>query len=515
MRNLLLHLSILTFLFTVGTATEITTKKPFDSYKNNSVTKNLGFIQKTRTIKLAKKIESSTVNINVKISSDKSLYDIELQKFDALIKDKMALPMFTTNSPNSKALAKSISPLKTKVRKLMTRMLTMTKYLSANKDPFVNSTCKIEIDFIPLEEFQGAYLETHWNLDYLNNSVMEPNLLVHKNEIVYFIYGAETAIDNLLEYATERLTLIENLQSHVTGGQMPMLLHLNPCHGVFSMDNLDIELCETYESGLSCLINLNSHTETETLNMYTLINYDGVEISLGEPENFLAKNKDGHFFILNCIDNEKSSSDLDEFEQCNQQPFDNKCTEHLESKDHFYEVLQNCNFTFAKSEDIVRFADGILIQTKVLTLKELHPNTFTTINILPTRTPVVITTNALLSVTYNRQLNIRPEKVYDSRNLDYTWLSKEQIMLIHSKAAKERLLKSIELDDYIDMAYGVFLLLLTPGSVYAIKLCISSGLFKKGCCKLRKQKPNKTNYKINKGVLKRSPNIALTSITNA
>jgi hypothetical protein len=306
---------------------------------------------------------------------------------------------------------------------------------------------------------------------------MEPNLLVHKNEIVYFIYGAETAIDNLLEYATERLTLIENLQSHVTGGQMPMLLHLNPCHGVFSMDNLDVELCETHESGLSCLINLNSHTETETLSKYTLINYDGVEISLGEPENFLAKNKDGHFFILNCIDNEKSSSDLDEFEQCNQQPFDNKCTEHLESKDHFYEVLQNCNFTFAKGEDIVRFADGILIQTKVLTLKELHPNTFTTINILPTRTPVVITTNALLSVTYNRQLIIRPERVYDSRNLDYTWLSKEQIMLIHSKATKERLLKSIELNDYIDMAYGVFLLLLTPGSVYAIKLCVTSSLF--------------------------------------
>jgi hypothetical protein len=118
------------------------------------------------------------------------------------------------------------------------------------------------------------------------------------------------------------------------------------------------------------------------------------------------------------------------------------------------------------------------------------------------KVPVLIRSNALISIFHKTQQVIRPERQYNTRGLNYTYLTDQNIEQIHSKASLSQLKEDIERGDIVDVFMGMLLLILTPGTLYAIKQCYSSGTILKNCCRCKKRSTGRTNYDRNQRVIR-------------
>jgi hypothetical protein len=494
-----------TSLVTTDTLSITTTSTlRYDTYKYNNVTKGLGFVIPGRLIRVPKLIERDTVHVLIKAHSDPGYYRPSLEKLARLIKSKAQLPMFKGEGKDNLQVAGILKTIERKLASTTNQIFALSQYAKTGvRNPFSDTKCKLIIDPVPLTSLDTAVVETEELLSYLNETVTDALLSERKFDVVGLLYQVEKTLDTLLLTFTDRLIIVEGLTSHLISDKLPVLLQHQSCYNERSLDNIDIVTCITHEEGLSCIIDIEAQTQIETFKEYILINYRGVQLALQQGEDKLVRDLDNHWHILRCTYHDKILTDLDEYSSCSILAYDNICTENIENRDSFDLILTNCNFTIKEPQEIINSQNGTLIMVKPLTIKELDPTSKHTISTLNTQVPVLIQTNAILSVMHTSQKQIRPEIIHDSRIISYSYLSTEQINRLISIAARSKILTSIDTGDYIDLVQSILVLILAPGSLYGVVQCMKLGLFSNVCCKPRKnQAKDKTNYNINKRIVK-------------
>ena len=489
------------FSHTVAPIVSIT--KAFDSYSNNTIEKGLGLILRTGQIKVTKTLESNNVNVKVEVQTDPHYYDVYLKKLEELIKVKGALSIFTGVSRNSEIIKQMINRMERTVVKIATQLFVISQHSNTEfKDPYTSTSCRVVLEPIPSDLVESVFLDASEFMGYINDSITEVSLPLMVQDIIYYLYHTEVAIGSLLEQSTGRMKLLESLSSHEVSDDLPIVLQLQPCHDDINIEEITIKNCVNVDNGLSCQIELDIQKEFETVEKYSLINYQGVQLKLYQPDDILVKNNDGHFFLLRCYLSDPFPSSLDEYENCESIPYDNLCTEYLEQKEHFNEVLQNCNFSYAQRDSVISFEHGILIQEEVTWIKELHPVSRAQIGIIKNKVPVLIRSNALISIFHTNQLIIRPERQHSARGLNYTYLTDQNIEQLQSKASLLQIKEDIDRGDVVDIFMGTLLLIMTPGALYALRQCFSSGIALKNCCQFKRSSIDRSNYDRNRRVIR-------------
>jgi hypothetical protein len=478
-----------------------TTSISWDNYQNNTIEKTLGLVLNTRQIKITKLLESNSINVVIQVEKDPHFYDVYLKKIEAMLLVKKALPMFGGDSRNSIIITSMMDRIEKMVKKIIIQIFSISQHSADSANPLASTTCQAILDPIPASQVESVYLDVEEYAHNLNDSITLDNLPHHVHNVMYWLHHTERAINILLEQTSGRMELLETLSSHQVSDSLPTLLQLQPCHDNINIEEITVKICYNTNIGLSCMVELEVQKDTETLSQFTLINYKGVQLKLWEKDDILVKNSDGHFFILRCIINDKFPTLMDEFEDCESIVYDNACTENLEQKENIDKAIQNCNFTYATSHNIINFQDGVLIQDSVIWIKELHPVSKAQISVIKPKTPVVIRSNALISIFHNTQMVIRPEKQHHSRSINYTFLTDSQLEQMEAAAFRMHMKEDINRGDMVDFLMGLMLLVLTPGGLYSIYQCFQTGIIFKNCCKTKKRTIGRANYERNRRIL--------------
>ena len=294
-------------------------------------------------------------------------------------------------------------------------------------------------------------------------------------------------MENLWEKTNTRLVTLENLFSHIIPDRLPLMLAGTTCSNVNGKESLDVLECEKTPNGLYCQISVRSQVKTEIMQRFEKINYNGIELSLPFENAILVKVHGKSWGLLKCHYDEFTTTDLDEFADCDFINFNNPCTEAILDK-KINPILKNCNFTYNTPHIAKLTAEGTLIQGKFTSIKEIEPKTMKTLTILTQKPPFFITTNAWLMVSdESKEQIIKPEKIYDERIISTTWLTDTDIADLEHSTRLFHIVESADSGNIIDLVMGVILLIMAPSTVYFCKLCLDGTRWAKMCC--RKETP--------------------------
>jgi hypothetical protein len=129
------------------------------------------------------------------------------------------------------------------------------------------------------------------------------------------------------------------------------------------LENSEILSCKKTKDGLLCILEISVLTNQEKVDVYSLINYEGVQLKF-EEGNYLVKHG-LNWYGLKCV-----NENLDSFYICKQTKLDSDCINAL-SREKIDPYLDNC--LFEKTEPTLSqiTMEGILVQGKDLEVQLL------------------------------------------------------------------------------------------------------------------------------------------------
>jgi hypothetical protein len=353
-----------------------------------------------------------------------------------------------------------------------------------------------------IEDLEHAIEETSGDIN--DTALSTPEGTEAYGNLLYWIHAYEVSLTDLLEMLTDRMILCDNLMSHMVPEKLPVLLQAQKCYTPHSVESIDIRFCQRYNDGMYCEAYVTSQTKTELVELYTMINYNGVELALNGQDSKLIKTPDDTWKTLQCTYNTFDDTDAAEFQFCSQDTFDTVCIEKLHGK-NFAEILKHCNFTFKEPEAITITTEGVLLQgDSISSIKEIDASTGKTVGIVKNELPVMVATNSYLEInTDHKELTVRPIRIFTNHTSNYTWLKKDEISKLMSTTKMSHLIHATHAGTWIDLAYGILIFVFLPGIIYAYRLCISGAILNVDCCsrKAKRQDPRKANYRANKRIL--------------
>jgi len=488
----------------------ITTEKPYDKYISKLENKDLGFVMFDRNITVGKNIEKYSVGVMIKVESSLETYRNAMTKLYSDITRLGKVPILKATSGQTLPLKLLFDNIKLKQTMIEHQFKQISTYSNAKNERNIDelNACKLTIPVIAANEVEVI-------IDDLISSVMDLDENTKPEDVsngtegkqlylswVYALYHYEKTLESLWEKTNTRLIMLENLNSHIIPDRLPLMLVGTTCSNAQGRESLDVLECEKTPKGLYCQISIKSQVKSETMQRYTMINYNGIELALPIEGAFLVKINEKTWGILKCEYDEFTTTDLDEFADCRFINYHNPCTENiLEQK--IDPILKNCNFTYKTPHIATLTAEGTLIQGKYVSAKEIEPTTMKTLAILKEKPPFFISTNAWLMVSDDsKEQIIKPEKVYENRILSTTWMSEHDLSNLEQKTKIFHIIEKTESGTIIDVIMGIILLIMAPGTIYFLKLCIEGIKISKGCCRKKLIEPGtQKNYRDNKRIL--------------
>jgi hypothetical protein len=490
--------TVTTTQITSGTAVT-TTKAAYNNYAENYIEKSLGFVLPTDRLYIPKTLRKQRIGVVIEVETEETFYDRTLEAANALLLGIKDYQMFKGGSKESKALNEIHKGLQIKIKKLFKQFFMLAQHAETGITTNETLECNLAMPAITYSRVSELELDLAGFLPELDKTITDPISTIDYRNSAYYLLHAERAIESLLELTTDRLILLENLNSHIIPDRLPILLQTQKCYSPGKLESIDVETCKITGKGLVCILEITAQTQTEPVTMMELINYDGVQLDLGNKNNILVQGQDNHLNIMQCKNDKPTYNELEDLNDCILIPLNKKCADVINTKD-FNAIMQNCNFTFANTEPIVNYNDGVLINERMETIKELQPTgNRVIVGIINPEFPMTITTNALLSIHYKGQeVIIRPDKVYRSRILTHTWLTNEQRQELTDRQNMKRLVKAVGHGEVIDAIMALLFLIMAPGMIYYYKIIMATSEATVNCKKTKKQKHAHTNYEANK-----------------
>ena len=144
--------------------------------------------------------------------------------------------------------------------KIVTQLFVISQHAEAgSKDVFGATSCRVEWELIPSDFVEAVYLDVYEYMSHLNDSVTEATLPQNIQDVIYYLYHTEVAIDSLLEQTTGRMKLLESLSSFQVSDDLPIILQLQHCHDDINIEEMFVKTCYNVNDGLSCLVELQIH----------------------------------------------------------------------------------------------------------------------------------------------------------------------------------------------------------------------------------------------------------------
>jgi hypothetical protein len=248
----------------------------------------------------------------------------------------------------------------------------------------------------------------------------------------------------------ERVKIMDLLANKQLDAEVLVGIHQKDCMLKGKLENTEIVSCTKTKEGLLCVLEVTALMEQEKVEVYSLINYDGVQLKI--PEGKYLIKMDSTWFGLTC---EKDlNENLDTFDLCKRTKIESDCIEAL-GREKIDPYLEKCHFE--KSEPTLSqiTMDGILVQGTDIEVQLLDSLTDHRPDKISKAPPLLIVTNKIVRVLKNDfEKTIHPKIQVATEKILESWLSEDDISSLRSKIAMKEIL---EFDHYESIVGAVLI----------------------------------------------------------
>ena len=237
------------------------------------------------------------------------------------------------------------------------------------------------------------------------------------------------------------------------------------CYPIGKFEKVILQKCTKVDVGLQCNLELTVFGSTHDHNRLIAVNYNGVEISIGNDNDILIELPMNQLAVLSCSTISTESVNL-----CTHSDYDNDCSIALVNHD-ITGAAKSCNFTFKRPPSPLKLdSGGVLVMNKKYTTQTTKDNKVTNIE---NTSPLLIFTKSILSFIYKTEiLNFQPSQsiTVKKKNIIFSALNSSIINIIRNKALKRAIL---EWDFYSILQYAALTVHVAIFPIALVSGCVS------------------------------------------
>ena len=462
----------------------------------------LGLVHHVGPVTVSNTQLKQQVKLIVPITNKISEFEPHLTEITNLVGKIMLIPALNNETKSYKAFESLLSSIKHELPLLESTIkhILLHRDLSKERTPFTGCTIrwkniKPQILYDLSKQITTVTANLKWDAkdtDYTSTPTE------------YF--KAHTAVAYVHEFITDaslvlldRIKLLESFLNKNVNEETMAALGANGCIENAQYEKAKILSCQKNSLGVDCLIEVTALTNQMPYEFYTPVSYKGIQLTTNDPKEFLVKNAQGKWYVLDCkLDDDNL---IDPFDFCEATAYKNKCSDNLDKTD-FSILLSNCNFTKNEAESYIDSENGVLIQKdfEKIKLKDWDENVKDVV--LSDEPPFLIQTSKILELNDNgAKIVINPISNNTEEKIILSWLSDDNIKDLENKIFKEDLIEELDYGAYIDLALILIVTIIIPVIGFLVKAYSNVNMPNNFDEKKRVQQA-KNNLKQNKNVLK-------------
>jgi hypothetical protein len=413
----------------------------------------LGLIHKTQELSLAKGEDKRQVEILLPVSNSLEEYQAQFKILESHFTKIRDIPGLTSDSEHYDTVSATLSTIDSNLRILALSLEVLTSYRNVQIEGSFEGKCEIS-----WKKYKPSYLdEFSTQLQTLTKDISltsdeayftaNPAKLTEVKSTLEKMNQITAQISNIF---LERVKLMDLLANKQISSEVLVGIQQKSCVLKGQLEKTEVLNCKKSKEGLLCVLESTALMEQEKVEVYSLINYDGVQLKI--PEGKYLIKMDSTWFGLTC---EKDlNENLDSFDLCTRTKIESDCIEAL-GREKIDPYLEKCHFE--KSEPTLSqiTTEGILIQGTDIEVKLLDSLTDHRPDKISKAPPLLIVTNKIVRVLKNDfETTIHPKIKVATEKLIESWLSDDDVSSLKSKIAMKEIL---EFDHYESIVGAVLI----------------------------------------------------------
>ena len=459
---------------------------------------NLGLITNIGIFKLATDIEKSYLSVTVLANSSLDTFSSYINRINNSAHSPANIAGLKADKDLRAKFYEGFFPGSTALWDIAVDLEIISSYKDLEKSSNPTYDCHAiynipnELHFLEISntlEFALSTLNFEWTGEELNQPPAKQLLLD-------YIHDSKLDILNLATLVREQLQLLDEL----TLGRIPLTLisYLQQqlsCWPFGTYENAYLENCNKIAEGLECDIYLEVYKEYKEYNRYLPINYQGVELHLGN-HTVLIKDSEESMALLSC-----PTLNENFINNCNKVNYDNKCADNL-LEENYDKAVEYCNFTLKLPIDpFLTSKKGILIMDKNIDIQLFKGDK--KFKSIENKSPLLLFTKHIVKLISNTITSTFQSNNNDVEKIIYSILNKTLITKMRNKALKKAI---SELDIYSILQYMALTVHIAIFPVALVSCCVSLKALKafKPMKRTLKMLKRSGKHKDNSPVVKRS-----------
>jgi hypothetical protein len=391
----------------------------------------LGLIHKTQEIYLARGEDKRQVEILLPVSHTLDEFKVPFNNIKSYFVKIRDIPGLASTTDHYKTVGYLLKQIENDINVLDVSLGVLCSYRDLNNEETLSGKCEIT-----WKNYKPSYLEEYSKiLQTLTTGISATS------DAAYFTTNQDKLKDikALLEQMAllvgqankaifDRVKIMDLLSNKKMDAEVLVGIQQKDCTLKGELENSEILSCKKTKDGLLCILEISVLTNQEKVDVYSLINYEGVQLKF-EEGNYLVKHG-LNWYGLKC---EKDLNEhLDSFDICQQTKLDSDCIN---------AYLDNC--LFEKTEPTLSqiTMEGILVQGKDLEVQLLDSLTDHRPDKISKAPPMIIVTNKIVRILKNEfEKTIHPKAQVLTEKIIDSWLTDDDISSLKNKIAIKEIL---------------------------------------------------------------------------
>jgi hypothetical protein len=417
----------------------------------------LGLIYRTKEVSLARSERTRQVDIFVPVTKSYSEYESAVNKTVDIYKKLKAIPGLANTTTQYKEVGHVLESIGTDLKFIEASLKVMTAFKDRNNPKVPSTKCSARWVTYEPNWLESIVKELGVVTKGMNEDSTSATLTANKEEyktLVSILKQVSSIVNDVNKKLLDRVNLLEQISNRILDPEVLTAIQAIGCINWAEIEVTKIVNSEKISTGLLSTVEVSILDNRIKAQFYSILNYNGIQLSL-EGGNYLVKIGSA-WKILLCP--EDKDDILDNFDHCQQGELKNKCSEQFDSE-KLEPYLTHCKFEkrIPKTSEITD--EGILIQGIGLEIQLLNAINDPRPERVTQKPPLFITGSKLVKIIkgdfeeiVSPRTDSAQEKILD------TWLTEDDISRLENMVPEDGI---FTIEDYLEMAGGVFLLVLS------------------------------------------------------
>jgi hypothetical protein len=459
--------------------------------------KKLGLIYKTQELSLAKGEDKRQVEILLPVANSLKEYQEEFKILESHFTKIRDIPGLAQTSVHYDTVSTTLTQIDSDLRVLILSLEVLSSYRDTKNEGNFIGKCEVtwkRYTVSYLEEISSQLQTLTKDISTTSDETYFSTNPAKLSEIKLTLDKMSQVIGQVSKEVLERVKIMDLVANKQLDSEVLFGIQQKTCVLKSELENTEILSCKKTKEGLLCVLEITALTNQKRMDVYSLINYEGVQLKFTEG-NYLVK-QDSTWFGLTC---EKDLNEkLDSFDLCKQVEIESDCVEAL-GRETIDPYLEKCNFE--KTEPVLSqiTMEGVLVQGTDLTINLLDSLTDYRPDKISKAPPLLFKTNKIVRILKDEfEKTIHPNTQVTTEEIIESWLSEDDIASLQSKIKIKEIL-SFDHYESIVGAVLISLIALIMGFIFKKQRTLSKQVENDVEKQVKKFK-TKQNLKENKNV---------------